>query len=119
MKATSASPLYFLQKHHSLTHTTIHRHPHTSLPLIPLETFLSQNPDASDLSPHDLMTARIDAEHAERVQLEAARQDLLKQKQALIQENKKRKEDLRSLDHDLERFIDAAKPIQRLFEREY
>lgn len=65
------------------------------------------------------MKARITHEHAARLALESARQDLLKQKQALIMENKKRKEDLRSLDADLERFIDAARPIRELFEREY
>jgi hypothetical protein len=65
------------------------------------------------------MVARIQHEHSEREQLEQARQELLKKKQALIAENKKRKEDLADLDKDLEKFIDAAKPIQRTFEKEY
>lgn len=81
------------------------------------------------------MVARISHEHAEREKLEQARQELLKRKQALITENNKRKEDLASLDQDLEKFIDvccslhetlksltmlqAAKPIQKLFEKEY
>lgn len=54
------------------------------------------------------MIARINHEHAEREKLEQARQELLKRKQALIAENKKRKEDLASLDQDLERFIDVS-----------
>jgi ribosomal protein L9 len=54
------------------------------------------------------MVARISHEHAEREKLEQARQELLKRKQALITENNKRKEDLASLDQDLEKFIDVS-----------
>jgi len=65
------------------------------------------------------MIARIQYEHSEREQLEASRQELLKRKQSLIAENKKRKEDLASLDTELETFVDAAKPIVKRFEKEY
>lgn len=65
------------------------------------------------------MIARINHEHSEREALESQRQELLKRKQELIAENKRRKDDLASLDQDLERFIDAAKPIQKIFEKEY
>lgn len=54
------------------------------------------------------MIARITHEHAERDKLEQARQELLKRKQALIAENKKRKDDLANLDQDLEKFIDVC-----------
>lgn len=54
------------------------------------------------------MTARIDHEYSERETLEQERQVLLKKKQALIAENKKRKDDLASLDKDLEKFIDVS-----------
>jgi hypothetical protein len=54
------------------------------------------------------MTARINHEHAEREALEQARQGLLKKKQVLIADNKKRKDDLANLDQDLERFIDVS-----------
>lgn len=57
------------------------------------------------------MIARISHEHAEREKLEQARQELLKRKQALIAENNKRKDDLASLDQDLERFIDVSFPL--------
>lgn len=63
------------------------------------------------------MIARIEHERAEREALELQRQELLKKKQKLIADNKKRRDDLASLDQDLERFIDAAKPIQLLFEK--
>lgn len=56
------------------------------------------------------MIARINHEYAEREKLEQARQELLKRKQALIAENKKRKDDLANLDQDLERFIDVRIP---------
>ena len=55
-----------------------------------------------------MMTARIDHEYFEREALEQERQVLLKKKQALIAENKKRKDDLASLDKDLEKFIDVS-----------
>lgn len=63
------------------------------------------------------MIARIEDERAEREALEQQRQELLKRKQKLITENKKRREDLANLDNDLEKFIDAAKPIQKTFEK--
>ena len=65
------------------------------------------------------MIARINHELAEREALEQERQGLLKKKQGLIADNKKRKEDLASLDGMLEGFIDAAKPIQKIFEKQY
>lgn len=54
------------------------------------------------------MFARINHELVEREALEQARQGLLKKKQSLIADNKKRKEDLASLDKDLETFIDVS-----------
>lgn len=92
------------------------------------------------------MVARIEDERRERETLEQQRQELLKRKQKLIAENKKRREDLANLDNDLEKFIDvrlplpaynkctvqvdrlgrdadhsifqAAKPIQKMFEKD-
>lgn len=40
--------------------------------------------------------------------LEEQRQGLLKKKQGLIADNKKRKDDLANLDKDLEKFIDVG-----------
>jgi hypothetical protein len=83
-------------------------HKYFSLPLIPVEEFLEQFPEHRETNEHELMIARINHEHAEREKLEQARQELLKRKQALIAENKKRKDDLASLDQDLEKFIDVC-----------
>jgi septal ring factor EnvC (AmiA/AmiB activator) len=83
-------------------------HKYLSLPLIPVEEFLELHPEHRESSEHDLMIARIEHEHAEREKLEQARQELLKRKQALIAENKKRKNDLANLDQDLEKFIDVC-----------
>lgn len=82
-------------------------HKYLSLPLIPVEEFLQLHPEHQETNEHELMIARINHEHSEREKLEQARQELLKRKQALIAENKKRKDDLASLDKDLERFIDV------------
>ncbi|OCL13149.1 hypothetical protein AOQ84DRAFT_429527 [Glonium stellatum] len=94
-------------------------HKYQQLPLIPVEEFLRKFPERKDDDENALMIARIEHEHAERQALEEKRQGLLKKKQGLIAENKKRKEDLANLDKDLEKFIDAAKPIMKTFEKEY
>ncbi|KAL1858593.1 hypothetical protein Plec18167_003536 [Paecilomyces lecythidis] len=113
--------LYYEQRHltNEIAACESYDHKYLSLPLIPVEEFLELQPEHKDSDPHELMIARINHEHAEREKLEQARQELLKRKQALIAENKKRKDDLANLDQDLERFIDAAKPIQKIFEKEY
>ena len=100
------------------TTLTFHSHTHLSLPLLPLESFLDLHPELIDADPHEIMVKRIEHEHGEREALESQRQGLLKKKQGLIADNKRRKEDLASLDADLERFIDAAKPIREVFGRD-
>jgi hypothetical protein len=86
-------------------------HKYLSLPLVPLEEFIALYPEHRESGPHEVMIARINHEHMEREKLEQARQELLKRKQALIAENKKRKDDLANLDQDLERFIDVSTPL--------
>lgn len=76
--------------------------------MIAVEEFLRRHPQHADDDETSLMTARINHEHAEREALEQARQGLLKKKQVLIADNKKRKDDLANLDQDLERFIDVS-----------
>ncbi|RAK71787.1 uncharacterized protein BO72DRAFT_391133 [Aspergillus fijiensis CBS 313.89] len=102
--------LYYEQRHLTgeIAACESYDHKYLALPLIPLEEFLALHPEHRESDEHDLMIARINHEHAEREKLEQARQELLKRKQALIAENNKRKEDLASLDQDLERFIDVS-----------
>ncbi|KAI9704100.1 MAG: hypothetical protein M1836_006961 [Candelina mexicana] len=113
--------LYYEQRHlrGEIAACEAYDHKYLSLPLLPVETYLSQHPEHTSLPEHELMIARINHEHAEREALEQARQGLLKKKQGLIAGNKKRKEDLENLDVHLEKFVDAAKPIQKMFEKEY
>ncbi|KAK3903082.1 Fms-interacting protein-domain-containing protein [Staphylotrichum tortipilum] len=92
-------------------------HTYQLLPLIPVEEFLAQHPEHADDDENALMVARINHERAEREALEQQRLELQKRKQKLITENKKRSDDLANLDKDLEKFIDAAKPIQKMFEK--
>ncbi|PWY78496.1 hypothetical protein BO94DRAFT_558799 [Aspergillus sclerotioniger CBS 115572] len=100
--------LYYEQRHLTgeIAACEAYDHKYRALPLIPPEEFLALFPEHQQSDDHELMVARIHHEHAEREKLEQARQELLKRKQALIAENNKRKEDLASLDKDLERFID-------------
>lgn len=92
-------------------------HEYQKLPLAPVDEFLAKHPEHAGSDENALMIARIEDERAEREALELQRQELLKRKQKLIAENKKRREDLANLDNDLEKFIDAAKPIQKTFEK--
>ncbi|PQE03995.1 THO complex subunit 5 protein [Rutstroemia sp. NJR-2017a BVV2] len=111
--------LYYEQRHlqGEIEACEIYDHKYQQLPLIPVEEFLAQHPEHAEADENALMIARIDHEHQERLKLEEQRQGLLKKKQGLIADNKKRKDDLANLDKDLEKFIDAAKPIQKTFER--
>lgn len=115
---------------------TARSHKYQQLPLIPVQEFLARYPERATDDENELMTARIDHERSEREALEQQRQELLKRKQKLIADNKRRKDDLANLDSDLEKFIDvsqgllawfcgsgmltgtqAAKPIMELFEK--
>lgn len=71
-------------------------------------------PEHRGLSDHELMTLRIEHEHQVRLKLEERRQEKLKQKQKLIAEVKKGKDDLTKLDTMVEKFIEAAEPIKRV-----
>jgi len=84
------------------------------LPLIPVEQFLADRPEHAENDENALMAARIDHEHAEREALEQQRQTLLKKKNGLIADNKKRKDELTNLDKELERFIDVSEHISSL-----
>lgn len=114
---TSIRPLPQPHPSHHTTpyHTTnppspTHSHKYLSLPLLPLSSFLAQHPnlDPASTDEKSLMFARINHELAEREALEQQRQGLLKKKQGLIADNKKRKDDLASLDRELEGFIDVS-----------
>ena len=83
-------------------------HKYQQLPLIPVEQFLAEYPDHANDQDNDLMVARIDHERTEREALEQQRQELLKRKQKMIADNKRRKDDLANLDKDLEKFIDVC-----------
>lgn len=85
-----------------------HSHKYQQLPLIPIDEFMQLHPENAADDEKALMFARINHELSEREALEQARQGLLKKKQSLIADNKKRKDDLASLDKDLETFIDVS-----------
>lgn len=85
-----------------------HSHKYQQLPLIPVEEFLALRPEYVDSNDDERMFARIEHEREEREILEQRRQELLKRKQKLINDNKRRKDDLANLDQDLEKFIDVC-----------
>ncbi|KAF8422894.1 Fms-interacting protein-domain-containing protein [Tirmania nivea] len=81
-------------------------HSYTSLPLISEGEFLQLHPEHTEDDPHTLMIARLHNEKAVREDLERQRKELSAKKQTLISENKKRKDDLASLDEQLKKFIE-------------
>ncbi|KAI5861831.1 Fms-interacting protein-domain-containing protein [Durotheca rogersii] len=111
--------LYYEQRHlqGEIKACESYDHTYQQLPLIPVEDFLAQRPEHANDDENTLMVARIEHERSERESLEQKRMELLKRKQKLIADNKKRKDDLANLDKELEKFIDAAKPIQKLFDK--
>lgn len=111
--------LYYEQRHleGEIAACRDYNHPYAQLPLIPVEEFLALFPQHAESDEVALTIARIEHEHAEREALEQQRLVLLKKKQGLIADNRKRKDDLASLDKMLEQFIDAAKPIQKTLEK--
>lgn len=86
----------------------VYSHKYLQLPLISIKEFLETHSEHADDDEKSLMFARINHELSEREALESQRQILLKKKQGLIADNKKRKDDLASLDKDLETFIDVC-----------
>jgi THO complex subunit 5 len=92
----------------------MHSHKYTKLHLIPVEEFLERFPQHADASEHDLMVARIEHEHQERKAQEDLRLAKLKQKQVLINEVKRGKDDLTKLDSMVEKFVEAAQPIREV-----
>jgi THO complex subunit 5 len=83
-----------------------------------VEEFLEKFPQHADATEHNLMVARIEHEHQDRVRLEERRQEKLKQKQKLIAEVKKGKDDLTKLDSMVEKFVEAAEPIRKVLATE-
>jgi hypothetical protein len=109
------------------------------LPLISGEEFLAQHPEHQQTDPHNLMIARLKNEKVVREELEKQRKELLVKKQALIAENKKRKDDLANLDEQLKKFskchprlsltpclplanrcaVESSRSIQNTFQKDY
>ncbi|KAI5849985.1 Fms-interacting protein-domain-containing protein [Tricharina praecox] len=113
--------LYYEQRHlrGEITACIDFPHKYTSLPLISEEEFLAAHPEHAEMDAHNLMIARIRNEKVVREDLEKQRKELLATKQQLINENKKRKDDLANLDEQLKRFIESSRPIQTTFQKDY
>ncbi|CAL3962093.1 unnamed protein product [Diplocarpon coronariae] len=113
--------LYYEQRHlqGEIEACESYDHKYLALPLIPVEEFIAQFPQYADADEVALMTARIEHEYAERQELESQRKAMLVKKQMLTAANTKRKDQLANLDKDLEKFIDAAKPIQNTFDNRF
>ena len=96
-----------------------YRHTYTTIPLISEEEFLEAHPEHADKSPHELMKHRLQNERVVREELEAQRKLLVIKKQKLIAENKKRKDDLASLDEQLKKFIEVCSFLLVIYGKEH
>lgn len=103
--------LYYEQRHLRGEIRACEEYPHLymQLPMIPQESFLDKFPIHTSDDENQLMRARIEHEYNERVELEDQRQELLKRKQVLLNENAKRKDGLAKLDKELESFIEVPR----------
>ncbi|RVD83431.1 uncharacterized protein DFL_007817 [Arthrobotrys flagrans] len=113
--------LYYQQRHlrGEIDACLDFQHTYEDIPLVDEADYISRYPEHADKDPHELMKLRLADERAVREELEAQRKQLIAKKQALIAENKKRKDDLASLDEHLKKFIESSKPIQETFKKEY
>ena len=84
-----------------------------------MDEYFAIFPNHASLLEPELMPHRIAYEKSEREKLEAQRQELLKKKADLVAENGRRKDDLKKLDERMERFLEGAKGILEVLEKEY
>ncbi|KAF1971465.1 hypothetical protein BU23DRAFT_470673 [Bimuria novae-zelandiae CBS 107.79] len=89
-------------------------HKYKKLPLVPTDEFVQKYPQYAGASDHELTIARIEQEYKDRMELETQRQEKLKQKQKLIAEVKRGKDDLTRLDAMLEKFVGHFEPIRKV-----
>ncbi|KAK9354839.1 Fms-interacting protein-domain-containing protein [Lipomyces doorenjongii] len=81
------------------------------------DTAMAEDRNELRLNQHKLMLARLEDERTRRLKMEENRKELSQIRSSLVAENKKRKEDLESLDAQLQRFIESATPIQNVFQK--
>ena len=93
-----------------------YRHTYEDINMLPLDEFLERNPDHEESSELELTEARIRDEHAQRLALEAQRQGLIKNKEALVKETTAKKEELAKLDTEAERWIAESEVLRKLLE---
>lgn len=85
--------------------------------LIGEEEFFTLFPESRQLDASQLMQARLNHEMEERLRLESVKKELLDRKSALILENKKRKNELETLEKQLTRFVSSAGDISKMFDK--
>ena len=104
--------LYYKQHHLRGEIAACEGYPHKyqELPLLPLDAFLMLKPELVGQDEDEVMKERIEYEYREREELEQARQGLLKKKQAMIVENKRRRERLAQIDREVEVYIEVRCP---------
>lgn len=82
------------------------------LPLIDVEEYMHLFPEQAEMGEEEMMPKRIEYEASERRRMEEERQELAKLKEKLVQENAKKKEELKKMDERLEAWVDGLKPIE-------
>ncbi|GAB7358278.1 hypothetical protein MBLNU230_g0428t1 [Neophaeotheca triangularis] len=114
----SLQNLYYEQRHlrGEIAACRAYNHKYLELPLIDVEEFLGKSPERADDSADDLMVARIDDERATRQAFEEERLVLAAKKEALKKRNAAAKAELERFDGDMEKWLNGAGAIGRVFE---
>lgn len=102
--------IYYQHKHlrNEIDRCEDFRSKHENIELVSLDEFYKTNPEARDIEdPHELMMARLQDEEQRRLDLFITKTRLTDKKNSLLHENKQRKEDMESLDENLQRFIEV------------
>lgn len=106
--------LYYEQRHllGEIAACEDYGHAFRELPLVEVDEYLDQFPEEGDLSESELMERRIAFEKGERERLEEDRLELVRRKEALVQENARRKEVVKKMDERLEGWVEGLAKLE-------
>jgi len=91
-------------------------HSYLDIEMVSLEEFLEGRGDLVGGGEAEVTEARIRDEYARRVELEEKRLGLLRRKEELVRETGGKREELATLDRELERWVAGQEGVRKMFE---
>ncbi|KAK5943098.1 hypothetical protein PMZ80_004103 [Knufia obscura] len=112
--------LYYEQRHllGEIAACEDYNHAFRELPLIEPDEYLEYFPEHADMTEEEIMPRRIEYEAEERRRMEGERSELVKVKERLVQENARRKEEIKKVDERLEGWIDGLGSLEQELKKE-